>query len=124
MKLASAAILLCLAAARATAEPVKSSPAPTNEDCLTCHQDPAAKRANGTSISVSKDKFAASAHGQAGLACVDCHADLAKTQDFPHKEKLKKVDCAACHDSVGAAHPFHPEIARAAEGKGKAQVDC
>jgi predicted CXXCH cytochrome family protein len=124
VKLASAAILLCLAAARVTAEPVKSSPAPTNEDCLACHQDPAAKRANGTSISVSKDKFAASAHGQAGLACVDCHADLAKTQDFPHKEKLKKVDCAACHDSVGAAHPFHPEIARAAEGKGKAQVDC
>jgi predicted CXXCH cytochrome family protein len=124
MKLASAAIVLCLAVATAPAAPVKSAPAPTDEDCLTCHEDPAAKRANGTSVFVAKDRFSASVHGQAGLACVDCHADLAKTHDFPHKERLKKVDCAACHDSAGASHPFHPEIARAAEGKGKAQVDC
>jgi hypothetical protein len=52
MKLASAAIVLCLAVATAPAAPVKSAPAPTDEDCLTCHEDPAAKRANGTSVFV------------------------------------------------------------------------
>jgi cytochrome b subunit of formate dehydrogenase len=124
LKFVLAAFAICLATGPLAAAPEKTSPAPPNEDCLTCHEDPAAKRANGTAVFVAKDRFSASVHGQAGLACVDCHADLAKTHDFPHKERLKKVDCAACHDSAGASHSFHPEIARAAEGKGKAQVDC
>jgi cytochrome b subunit of formate dehydrogenase len=121
MRLASASLVLCLSALAAVAQAQK---APTNEDCLTCHEDPGAKRANGTPVFVAKDRFASSLHGAAGLACIDCHADLAKTSDFPHKERLKRVDCAACHDSAGASHPFHPEIAGVAAGKGKAQVDC
>jgi predicted CXXCH cytochrome family protein len=124
VKLAGAAILLYLAAARVAAEPVGAPAPPTDEDCLACHADPTAKRANGTAVFVAKDKSSASVHGQSGLACVDCHADLAKTQDFPHKERLKKVECVSCHDSVGTSHVFHPELARAAEGKEKPQVDC
>ncbi len=46
---------------------------------------PSAKGANGRSIFVAEKKFAASVHGQAGVSCVDCHADLAKTTDFPHR---------------------------------------
>ena len=125
MKFVSTALVLCLAVtAGVTAEPAGAPAPPTNEDCLTCHADSTAKRANGTSIFVARNKFSASVHGQAGVACVDCHADLAKTQEFPHKEKLKRVDCGSCHDSVGTSHVFHPELARAAAGKGKAQVDC
>jgi cytochrome b subunit of formate dehydrogenase len=97
--------------------------APTNEDCQTCHGDAEAKRADGRSVFVAEKKFAASVHGQAGLACVDCHADLAKTSDFPHKERLAPVACATCHDTVAAAHPFHPEMARA-DAAGAPKVAC
>ena len=50
--------------------------APTNDDCLTCHEAPALFK---------------SVHGEAGLACTDCHADLARTTEFPHAEKLAKA---------------------------------
>jgi Cytochrome c3 len=126
VKLASAAILLCFAAARVTAEPVKPPPSPTNEDCLTCHEDPAAKRANGTSIFVAKDKFSASVHGQAGLACVDCHADLAKTADFPHADKLAPAQCQTCHGDVAAEYAKSAHaLARKAGGSFAAKcADC
>ena len=103
------------------AQPVKP---PGNDDCLTCHSDKDAKASGGRSVFVPQSKFDSSVHGKAGVACVDCHADLAKTSDFPHKARLHKVDCASCHDGAGAAHPFHPEIARALRGKQEPQVAC
>ena len=124
MRILSAAFALWLAAGLSGASPAKKTQAPSNADCLTCHGEADAKKSNGRSAFVSGQKFASSAHGQAGLACVDCHADLASAADFPHKTKLKKVDCASCHDAAGAAHPFHPEIARAARGKQELQVSC
>jgi len=36
-------------------------------------------------------------HGQAGLSCVDCHADLAHATEFPHPEKPGAPQCASCH---------------------------
>ena len=104
MKLVSGAVVLCLWAATLAAAPEKSPPAATNEDCLTCHEDPAAKRANGTSVFVEKGKFSASVHGEAGLGCVDCHTDLAKTKDFPHPEKLAPAQCSGCHDDAVSAY--------------------
>ena len=98
--------------------------APTDADCLGCHGDPSARRDKGGSVAVNARLLAGSVHGQAGVGCVDCHADLAKTTDFPHKERLKPVDCAACHDSVGNAHPFHPGIGLAAAGKGTEETSC
>jgi cytochrome b subunit of formate dehydrogenase len=125
MKIIKAFALVCLAAGTVLAAPSKSAKPPSNDDCLTCHGDTAAaKRSNGSSVFVARAKFEASVHGQSGLACVDCHADLAAVSDFPHRERLKTVDCASCHDKAGASHPFHPEIARAAAGKEKAQVGC
>jgi cytochrome b subunit of formate dehydrogenase len=85
-------LLLAPAGARA-AQKVK---APSNEDCLGCHQDPDAKRESGSSIAVLPEPFGKSVHGP--MSCVDCHVDLATTADFPHKAKLKKVDCASCHE--------------------------
>jgi len=111
-------------AAAALSPAAAATPAPTNEDCQACHGDAGAKAGDGRSVFVAEKKYAASIHGQAGVSCVDCHADLAKTSDFPHKERLKPVDCAACHDAAGGPHAFHPGIARAAAGQGKAEASC
>jgi cytochrome b subunit of formate dehydrogenase len=95
-----------------------------NADCLACHGDRAAVRARGGSVHVDGAVFGQSVHGASGVACVDCHTDLAKTTDFPHREHLKPVACAACHDAVGQAHPFHPGIGRASKGEGKPETPC
>jgi hypothetical protein len=113
---------LCAAAGPAAGQ---TPPAPTTEDCLACHEDASATRADGTSVAVAANVFADSIHG--GLACVDCHQDLAAQTEWPHPEKLGKVNCATCHeepvakygDSVHAkARREHPE------SKAATCVDC
>jgi len=95
--------VMAAGSAYAQAPPVKP---PVNDDCLACHSDPDVKRANGTSLAVDRSVFEHSTHGP--LACVDCHRDLATTQDFPHAEKLAKVACSACHDAEAAK--YHDSI--------------
>ncbi len=90
--------LLLLGAPAAAQAPKPAAPA--NDDCLACHDDPGATRANGTGVAVSASQFAASVHGQLALNCVDCHKDLAATAEFPHPERLAKVDCAGCHQEA------------------------
>jgi hypothetical protein len=87
-------VVLALAAGPALAAP--PSP-PSNQDCLACHEDPALQRSDGRALRPALDRFAASVHGQAGVSCVDCHADLARTSEFPHPEKLAPAQCASCH---------------------------
>ena len=67
--------------------------------------------------------FAASIHGQAGAACVDCHADLAKAE-LPHAEKLARVDCSPCHakEAEELREELHAEARRNAPSK--AAVTC
>jgi predicted CXXCH cytochrome family protein len=60
------------------------------------------KSSAGKSLFLDQDKFKASVHGQAEIACIDCHADLKKVKDFPHPEKLQPVNCAACHEKDAA----------------------
>lgn len=83
----------------ADAAPAAAQPAPTNADCLTCHDDDSAARADGTKVVVKQAVLEHSIHGP--LSCVDCHQDLA-TAELPHPEKLKKVDCATCHSDADA----------------------
>jgi cytochrome b subunit of formate dehydrogenase len=85
---------------------ISSSPSLAQNDngaCLTCHSDSTmiGVSASGDTISlfVAQALFDSSSHG--GLQCVNCHADLEQVTDFPHPEKLKPVDCNACHDDVG-----------------------
>jgi nitrate/TMAO reductase-like tetraheme cytochrome c subunit len=92
---------------------VPATPPPTADDCLTCHEDAALKRANGTPVTVPKAAFAASVHGP--LACVDCHADLAKAE-LPHPEKLARVDCASCHADQVALYKTSAHAAARADG--------
>lgn len=75
--------------------------APTNDDCLACHDDASATRGDGTSIAVDGKSYADSVHGP--LECVSCHSELANAE-FPHKEKLAKPDCASCHSDVADAY--------------------
>jgi nitrate/TMAO reductase-like tetraheme cytochrome c subunit len=75
--------------------------APTNDDCLGCHEDATLQReADKSAVAVDRAKWEASIHGGGGIACVDCHADLATFTDFPHPPKLQPVSCAKCHDAI------------------------
>jgi hypothetical protein len=74
--------------------------APDNDTCQTCHAEPSMVRADGRPVVVAPEPFRASVH--AAMSCVDCHADLAKTTDFPHPERLAPVNCGSCHDEPAA----------------------
>src|SRR4051812_36616553 len=97
-------LLVGLALAPLAGYAAAPAPAPTADDCLACHADPTMARADGRKVAVDAAAFTASVHGQAGLACVDCHQDLAHTADFPHTEKLARVDCSTCHGDAVAAY--------------------
>jgi nitrate/TMAO reductase-like tetraheme cytochrome c subunit len=99
--------------------------APTNDDCLACHGDPSTTRANGQPVVVPPERFTQSVHGP--INCVDCHSDLNKPVEFPHPEKLAKVNCAACHDQAAQQYELgiHAQ-ARHRDPKSRAAscVDC
>lgn len=102
--LAVGVLAVCLMAAAAPAAgqapaDAQAPAAPANEDCLACHEDSSATRADGSSIAVAADAVAKSVHGP--LTCVSCHADLAKTTEWPHPEQLQPAACSTCHDSEG-----------------------
>jgi hypothetical protein len=78
--------------------PAAAATSPANADCFMCHEDDSAARADGRPIVVKPAVFETSIHGT--LSCVDCHADLATTTEFPHPEKLARVDCSTCHPDV------------------------
>jgi hypothetical protein len=99
-------LALCVTASLAAAAPQKAAaPKPTsNDDCLACHGDAGAVRADGRSVAVKPEAFAESIHGMGGVACVDCHADLRTLAEYPHPEKLAPAQCASCHDKAVAAY--------------------
>lgn len=96
--------------------------AQSDEDCLTCHEDPDLKTEKGKSLFVDNEKYKISIHGEAGLSCIECHQDLKDTQDFPHPEKLALVSCAACHEK--AAKEFKTSIHWQAGQRGPLIVTC
>ena len=112
-------VVLALAATAsfAAAAPQKAAAPkpPDNDDCLACHSDAGAVRADGRSVAVEPETFAGSIHGMGGLACVDCHADLATVAEFPHAEKLKPAQCATCHAKAVATYDtgVHAQARRA-----------
>ncbi len=99
------AFLMLLLAAVALGT-VLSGPAMAQDadECLQCHEDQdLTKNVDGKVVSlyVDIDKFDGSIHGEAGITCVDCHADLQGFEDWPHPEQLADVDCAQCHERIG-----------------------
>jgi hypothetical protein len=104
--------------------PAAAPAAPANGDCLACHEDDSAARADGRPVVVKPATFEKSIHGS--LSCVDCHADLAKTSEFPHPEKLASVDCSTCHTE--AVEKFRQGVHATARERGSTStprcVDC
>jgi hypothetical protein len=98
---------LALAGLAFAAAPAAAAPDP-NEACHACHSDKDAKGSSGKSVAVDPAVFAKSVHGQLGLECTACHADVS-AKKLPHPEKLKPVDCGSCHEKAvkeyaGTAH--------------------
>jgi nitrate/TMAO reductase-like tetraheme cytochrome c subunit len=97
--------------------------APVDADCLSCHDDAAATRADGTSVAVAPAKLAASVHGEVGLSCVDCHQALA-TAELPHAEEVAPVDCAACHTDAVAKYRAGAHAAARRKDPKSAAASC
>jgi formate dehydrogenase gamma subunit len=74
------------------AQPKAPVPLKQDESCLACHGQAGMTSASGKSISIDPAKHAASVHGT--LGCADCHTTI---KDFPHPDKLAKVQCSTCH---------------------------
>ncbi len=92
--------LAIAAAAWALAPLLAGPPAPSQdpaETCFVCHSDESLEAADGRSVFVDPEAFAASVHARAGRTCVACHADLAGFEDFPHAVDLAPVSCRTCH---------------------------
>ena len=68
--------------------------------CFECHSDPEAIGSTGDSLYVDSERWGASIHAQAGFSCTDCHTDLAGFEDWPHPERLERVQCGTCHDGA------------------------
>jgi hypothetical protein len=115
MWLAAAALVFLAAmssspasAAMAVAPAGQPPAAPSNDKCLVCHGEPGQSislpSGEPLSISVVAETFAHSVHGQAELACVDCHPGNA---EFPHPAVTAQTRrdyvlqrytvCADCH---------------------------
>ena len=103
MRSRGALLRVVLTAAAMISAAAPAFPGQADDDCLACHGDSGLKTDQGRSLYVDGAAFGASIHGEAGIACVDCHADLKKFEDFPHAAKLKPVDCASCHAEASAA---------------------
>jgi cytochrome b subunit of formate dehydrogenase len=83
-----------------------------NETCLSCHGD---RDLTGTnrkgavvSMFVSAGSIDSSSH--AGLACIDCHQDLAAVTEYPHEEQLQPVNCGACHSTEAEVYQMHGRV--------------
>jgi predicted CXXCH cytochrome family protein len=71
--------------------------AQTNDDCLTCHNDPElTKERAGKKVSLYIKPNAVENSVHKAVLCAACHKDAA-VADFPHPETLKPVDCGLCH---------------------------
>jgi nitrate/TMAO reductase-like tetraheme cytochrome c subunit len=104
------------------AAPAEAETPPSNDDCLACHSDPAAARADGTSVAVAPDHFGESVHGF--FSCVDCHDDLAATEEWPHADTLARVSCQTCHDEPVAAFERSVHFLLRDRTSGRAGATC
>lgn len=77
---------------------VAPNPLHAQTDCLACHGDAGMTDSAGHSIAVDGKTFGDSIHGS--LKCNDCHADM---MQYPHPDKIAKVDCKTCHADQASA---------------------
>lgn len=116
-------IVLLLGSTALVAGTARAAP-PSNDDCLACHGDKDARRADGSAIYVDRAAFEASMHGP--MACVDCHQDLASVTELPHPDRLAEVDCSTCHDAAQEryARGAHGRARQGGQALAAACTDC
>ena len=71
--------------------------AQSNDDCLMCHEDQTlstVRQGKTVSLFVNKNTLNKSVHKN--VKCASCHKEAA-VAEFPHAEKLRKVECGDCH---------------------------
>jgi hypothetical protein len=95
-----------------------------NEQCLTCHGEDGLKDEVGRSLFAPKEQLEQSVHGKAGIGCVDCHHDLESVTDFPHAQKLAKVNCGTCHEEAQKKFEISVHAGATNEGKVMSCVSC
>ncbi|MCM2270969.1 MAG: cytochrome c3 family protein [candidate division Zixibacteria bacterium] len=87
-----------------------------NGTCIACHAEAGMtgldRHGLEISMTVVQESIDSSVH--AGMNCVDCHADLAGTTDYPHKETANRVDCGTCHADI---QPIYAESAHGTAGQ-------
>ena len=93
------------------------------DDCMMCHADLETELPDGAArdLSIDPEEYAASAHGKAELACVDCHRDI---EELPHAEKLAKADCTFCHEETGEIYDKSVHGQVNVEGKPDEAAQC
>ena len=106
-----------------------ASPVLAQEDsqCLRCHDDPEMTSYRGdTEISayVTEAMIAGSVHK--GMACVECHSDLAGSKRRRHAEDLEPVECGDCHRKQSRAHgnSLHGAAAERGDPMAPTCADC
>lgn len=90
---AGASLALSLPVARAQ----KESATTPDADCLACHSQPDLKSEKGRSVYVDSAKHKESVH--ADVSCTTCHAGI---KEFPHQQKIARVNCATCHEEAAS----------------------
>ena len=105
------------------------SPVLAQEDsrCLKCHDDPEMTGlVDGTEIPmyVTAEEIATSSH--AGMACIECHSDLAGSKRRRHAEELEAVVCDDCHRRQAREHggSLHGEAADRGDPMAPTCADC
>jgi cytochrome b subunit of formate dehydrogenase len=71
------------------------------EACLACHGQEGLTASDGRSLVIDQTRFTSSIH--ATIECTGCHADVEKS-DFPHAEKLARVNCGTCHGDIAKVY--------------------
>ncbi len=109
LKLAFVLAFAPLAAGAAGTGTEKAAAVP-DQACLDCHSDPSLTTQRGRrEVSLFADQAVLAKSAHASLKCVDCH-DGFDPASIPHKKTMGPVDCASCHDDIGARHAFHRRL--------------
>ncbi|MFO7653246.1 MAG: cytochrome c3 family protein [Candidatus Krumholzibacteriia bacterium] len=101
--------------------------AQSTADCFDCHDDPGLvtiRNGEEISLQVGEAMFRSSIHGQQGLECIDCHADI---DELPHASELEPpLHCDNCHDEVAEvySHSLHGELVAAGADLAPRCWDC
>lgn len=96
------AVILGPGAGREAAAASQAPPSAT--ECLACHAEPSLTGTSGRPVAVDPSGYDQSVHGQAGVGCTDCHAELSSTREWPHPAPLAPARCEPCHEDTVAAY--------------------